>query len=334
MGQEQNNPLTGRLARWGLGIDPNSPLGKLSQWNPVTAGADTLKNTWQTLSQAPPPVQEPTLMPSHGGPTSAAPVTPKAPIEGLKGVGITDGEKMGGSSYVMDPKDSNVSQGWMSKTPDGAGLNGNEWAAQHQGSSYQAPPRISTEELYQQAFRNPNSVAPGANQASAHQLEDRVGTEDFARLLGQKQDETIASAQTELDPRVQEAAEQEAIRGTYPAREAGKASGFAAMLGLQGDQIQAGAEVEAARARRDALGSQVAGRAIQELAIAPANETGEDRAQRLQYLQKFQEMERGISTGEYFLSDYLDQFMDESAQDSFFKALMGDDDMNPSILGQ
>ena len=313
----QNDSFVGRPIRNLLGIDPNSPLGRLSQWNPVTAGTDAMRNTWQSLAKEPPPMQEPTLMPSHGSPTSMTP--PAAPIEGLKGVGIDGGQKMDGRSYVMDSKDPNVSKGWMNQS-SGAGLNGQGWTALNQGSSYQAPPRISTEELYQQANRDPGSVAPGANQWAGKQLQDRVGAEDFSRLLGQKQDETIAGAQTQLDPRVRQASEEEAVRSTYPAQVAGKASGFAAMLGLQGDQERAAAAVEGARARRDALGSQAVARAIQELTVAPADESTEDRSLRTQLLQRFQEMERGISTGEYFLSDYLD----DTALDEIINTTMGD----------
>lgn len=327
----QNESFIGRNLRGPLGIDPNSPLGKLSKWNlqenVIDPSMEGVKNIWSSLSQAPKPEPLQRLMPSHGGPTDS-PSAPPAAIEGLKGVGITDGQQMPGRSYTMDTKDPNVSMGWMSKTPGAAGLNGNAWASQNQGSSFQAPPRISTEELYQQANRSPESVAPGANQWAANTLQDRVGAEDFARLLGQKQDETIAGAQTQLDPRVRQAAEEEAIRSTYPAREAGKSAGFAAMLNLQGDRERAGATVEASRARRDALGTQAVQRAIQELAVGPADESDEDRSLRMQLLQRFQEMERGISTGEYFLSDYLD----DTALDEIINATMGD--MDSGFLGQ
>ena len=319
----QNESFIGRALRGPLGIDPNSPLGNLSRWNlqddVIDPAKQGMQGMWQSLTKAPQPIQEPALMPSHGLGQSTTP-TPVTPIEGLKGVGITDGAKMGGRSYVMDTKDPNVSRGWMNRA-DGSGLNGMEWASQNQGSSYQAPPRISTEELYQQSFRDPNSMAPGAGQWAGKQLQDRVGAEDFSRLLGQKQDETIAGAQTQLDPRVRQASEEEAIRSTYPQREAGKASGFAAMLGLQGDQERAAAAVEGARARRDALGSQAVARAIQELTVGPADESPEDRGLRMQLLQRFQEMERGISTGEYFLSDYLD----DTALDEIISTTMGGD---------
>src|SRR3990167_1340486 len=106
----QNESFIGRNLRGPLGIDPNSPLGNLSRWNlqddVIDPSMEGIKNLWGSLSQAPPPVEQPRLMPSHGGP-SVAPAAPPAAVAGLKGVGIDGGQPMSNRSYVMDTKDPN-----------------------------------------------------------------------------------------------------------------------------------------------------------------------------------------------------------------------------------
>ena len=166
--------------------------------------------------------------------------------------------------------------------------------------------RRPTEELYKQSFAAPETVAPGAREMARAELEPRVGAEEFARLLGQKQQETIQTAQTGLHPAVQAQQEAAAQRATYPARAAGQASTLAGMFGLQREQARGQAAVEAARARRDAQAGQAVTRAMSELAVGPQDESDEDRALRMNLMQRLDAMEKALRSGEYFLSDYAD----------------------------
>ena len=96
----------------------------------------------------------------------------------------------------------------MFRTPGGQGMGGREWALANQGPSDAVKAlneqyRVPTEELFKQANRQ-SGVAPGANQWAASMLEDRLGAEDFARLLGQQKQETVEMAEAELSPQVQQ----------------------------------------------------------------------------------------------------------------------------------
>ena len=207
---------------------------------------------------------------------------------------------------------------YMERTPGGQGMGGNEWAKANQGAGRAVNElagvggfRRPTEELYKQAFR-PNQVigegreayeiptmAPGAGQFAQAELKGRVGAEDFARLLGQKEQETVRDAEAQLAPPVQEAAECAAQRATYPARVQGEAMGLQAMFGLQGREATAAGTVESRRATRDSAALNYLQRSLDEL-MGREEQTPETQSMISEVREQLQQLRRG----EFFLTDF------------------------------
>lgn len=77
---------------------------------------------------------------------------------------------------------------------------------------------IPSEELWKQGFRNPEQMAPGAGQWAGHELQERLGDQDFEKGLQQKSRSDIASAETSLNPIVQAGANAQAQRAALPSR--------------------------------------------------------------------------------------------------------------------
>lgn len=183
-------------------------------------------------------------------------------------------------------------------------------------------PRIPSSELYKQAAARPqtigygddayqiDTVAPGAREWAAGELGQRNELDDFQRLLGQKQQETVTGSQTALHPAVRAAEGERAERAALPAQITGRSNALASWLGLQGRQATADATVEASRSRRDQGAMQAVTRAIQELAQAPAVvEDPADRTERMGKLQGFQQILELIRNGQFFSYDDLNQVL-------------------------
>ena len=82
-------------------------------------------------------------------------------------------------------------------------------------SQFQRPYR-PTEELYRQAFAPAETVAPGASEYAQSQLKERTGSEEFERLLGMKQRETVEGAETAMHPAVLAQSEMASRQKAYP----------------------------------------------------------------------------------------------------------------------
>ena len=234
---------------------------------------------------------------------------------------------------------------YMERTPGGQGMGGEEWARANQGPSAQVKALSSlyrpTEELYRQAANPTQTVsrdvttrgfgqpwetnteqfqlassAPGAAQSATQQLQERLQPEEFQRLLGQKQQETIAGAQTSLDPTVQASAEAEARRATYPAQAQAEGLKNQALLGFLGRQATAEGSVAGRQATRDAAALGALERAM--TAITSREDlTPEDQAELLRLRESIELVKRGV----FFLSDlgFDEQQLDELAdlEDSY-----------------
>ena len=292
-----------------LGIEKGAPLDMPSFGEMVRGIGGGAKQAWQGLAKASlPPRYEPP-MPDGGVPSFEAvpngitkPPTSAPSRLGpgqFKGLGEDRFEVAGAFGGPSVTGTASFGGGPLDTEQALAGLKA---ASSQFGGGFRRP----TEELYKQAFRPAEQMAPGAGQMALAELESRVGAEEFARLLGQKQEETIQTAQTGLHPAVQAQQEATAKRATYPAQAAGQASALAGMFGLQREQVRGQASVEAARARRDAQAGQAVTRAMSELAVGPQDESDDDRALRLNLMQRLDAMEKALRSGEYFLSDYAD----------------------------
>lgn len=92
----------------------------------------------------------------------------------------------------------------------------------------------SEEELYRRSFAPPEiGLAPGSREMARQQLQERIGEQDFRRLLGQKQAETIQMAQAGMHPAVQAQAEAEARRATYSAQSQARVAALQSLLGIE-----------------------------------------------------------------------------------------------------
>lgn len=194
---------------------------------------------------------------------------------------------------------------------DGPGLSGNDprAIAALKATAYQPAPRIPTGELYKQSFRPAGQVAPGANQWAQGELKERIGADEFTRLLGQKEQESFRSAQSQMHPAVQANLEAQARRASYPAQAQAEATKLSGLFGLQREQERGAASVESARARRDALGFQALQRRLDTLSrIEPAAGEKEEIADELASTKRLLDL---LRSGELFLSDFLaDQDLD------------------------
>ena len=219
----------------------------------------------------------------------------------------------------------------------GDDLSGNEWALSNQGPSAGVRALSSmnrpTEELYRQAASPTQTVrrgagfagsefldkpesytmastAPGASAAATQGLKERIAPEDFQRLLGQQQEETITGAKTQLQPDVTAAAEAEARRGTYPAQAQAEGLKNQALLGFLGRQSTAEGSVEGRRATRDAAALNTLERSMGSI-MEREDLTPEDKSE----LQRLRESIELVKRGVYFLSDlgFDDQQLDELA---------------------
>ena len=174
-------------------------------------------------------------------------------------------------------------------------------------TQFQGPPRRSTEELYKQAFRPAEQMAPGAGEFARDTLQDRTGADDFARLLGQKEQETVRMSQAHLHPAVQATQEQEARRGAYPAEAQGRSNALSGMFGLQREQARGQATVEAARSRRDQAVQSMLIRELGELTTGGyPGESPDEREDRMGRRDMIQELLNRSRAGEFNLGDFMD----------------------------
>lgn len=185
------------------------------------------------------------------------------------------------------------------------------------------PPRISTEELYKQAHRPADQMAPGAGEWAQDELKDRIGPEDFARLLGQKEQETTRMAQANLHPAVQAQQERAARRAAYPAEAQGRSNALSSMFGVQREQVRGQANVEAARARRDQAVQSMLLREIGDMTVGGyQGEPSNERQDRLSRIQMYTELLNRARAGEFNLGDLigdneLSQYLTDQDVDEF-----------------
>jgi hypothetical protein len=110
---------------------------------------------------------------------------------------------------------------------------GNEPALEGLKAASAQPNLLPDSEVTRMAFRDPGTVAPGANEYWGGVLKDRVGDEDFASQMDQKHQEMVMAGLTAQHPAVSAAAEAEARQKALPAMMNSQATLSAAQIGGQ-----------------------------------------------------------------------------------------------------
>lgn len=217
---------------------------------------------------------------------------------------------------------------YMERTPGGKGMSGNEWALANQGES----PAIKalseaytpTEELFRKAaspdrlqiqgddtdwtgYSRGMSVgrAPGSQAYAQNQLKNRVGDDEFARLLGQKEQEIERTAQAKLSPTVQTEAQLGAERAAIPAKLTAQAQGLSGLFGLRRAQETAAGQIEGRRAARDGAATAALARAYADLSVPKYTENDDERTAREGRAAEIKEMLDALQDGQFFLSDLV-----------------------------
>lgn len=223
-----------------LGIEHDSPLGfvghavkeGLEKWKaPLSSLKSLLSPAYKALSTA---GQAQTTAPSPQ--QSMAPATtitppPSAPSFRTPRLGepFNMGEQVSsplpGQHDLPMANPSMRVRGIAAATGPRRPITGPLQAMQQRGEEQlRQQPYVSSEELYRSAFNEPDYQTaaggvfrpPSAQPWAQNQLKEREGLEEFQRLLGMKQQETIGQAEAQLHPSVQAAGEITARQKAYP----------------------------------------------------------------------------------------------------------------------